>query len=138
VRFKRQSIVSTVRLNGEKAALIFEGTLNKELFVEYLRVCLAPALGVDDVLVLDNSSVHTSKLVLTVLEELKIYVLFLPVYSPDFDPVEFMWVYVKGVLRKLKARTEEALLDAVAVVLDCVSPELVAAWFKHYNYALLI
>ena len=57
VRFKRQSILSTVRLNGEKVAFVFEGTLNKELFAEYLRVCLAPTLGVDDVLVLDNSSV---------------------------------------------------------------------------------
>jgi len=121
-------------LNGEKVALIFEGTLNKELFVEYLRVCLAPTLGVGDVLVLDNSSVHTSKLVLEVLEELKIEVLFLPVYSPDFNPVEFMWAYLKGVLRKLKARTEEALIDAAVTSLDCVTPEFVAGWFKHCNY----
>jgi hypothetical protein len=45
-----------------------------------------------------------------------------------------MWAYVKGVLRKLKARTEAALLDAAVAALDCVSPELVAAWFKHCNY----
>jgi len=138
VRFKRQSILSTVRLSGEKVVFVFEGTLNKELFAEYLRVCLAPALGVDDVLVLDNSSVHTSKLVLGVLEELGISVLFLPVYSPDFNPVEFMWAYVKGVLRKLKARTAEALVDAAVEALDCVTPELVAAWFKHCNYVFPI
>ena len=138
MRFKRQSVLSTVRLSGEKVAFVFEGTLNKELFVEYLRVCLAPTLGVDDVLVLDNSSVHTSKLVLEVLVELGVNVVFLPVYSPDFIPVEFMWAYVKGVLRKLKARTEEALLDAVVVALDCVSPGLVAGWFKHCNYTLPI
>lgn len=46
---------------GEKVAFVFEGTLNKELFVGYLRVCLAPALVSGDVVVLDNSSVHTSK-----------------------------------------------------------------------------
>jgi transposase len=138
VRFKRQSILSTVRLNGEKVAFIFEGTLNKEVFVEYLRVCLAPTLGVDDVLVLDNSSVHTSKLVLEVLVELGINVVFLPVYSPDFNPVELMWAYVRGILRKLKARTEEALVDAVVEALDCVTPELVASWFKHCNYVFPI
>jgi transposase len=136
IRFKRQSIVSTVRLNGEKVAFVFEGTLNKELFSEYLRVCLAPSFGEGDVLVLDNSSVHTSKLVREVLVELGISVLFLPTYSPDFNPVEFMWAYVKGVLRKLKARTEEALVDAAVVALECVTPEFVASWFKHCNYTL--
>jgi transposase len=65
-------------------------------------------------------------------------VLFLPVYSPDFNPIEFMWAYVRGVLRKLKARTEEVLLDAAVQALDCVTPELIAGWFKHCNYTLSI
>jgi transposase len=90
------------------------------------------------VLVLDNSSVHTSKLVLEVLEELGFEAVFLPVYSPDFNPIEFMWTYVKAVLRKLKARTEEALIDAAVVALNCVTPELVATWFKHCNYTPFI
>jgi len=47
-----------------------------------------------------------------------------------------MWAYMKGVLRKLKARSEEALMEATSAALDCVSPELVAAWFKHCNYTL--
>jgi transposase len=70
------------------------------------------------------------------LEELGIKVLFLPVFSADFSPVELLWAYVKSVLRKLKARTEETLLDAAISALDCVTPELVAAWFKHCNYVL--
>ncbi|MCL2293085.1 MAG: hypothetical protein FWC30_08535 [Candidatus Bathyarchaeota archaeon] len=56
--------------------------------------------------------------------------------SPVFNPIEFMWAYMKGVLRKLKARSEEALMEATSAALDCVSPELVAAWFKHCNYTL--
>jgi transposase len=72
VRFKRQSMVSTVCLSGEKVAFVFEGTLNKELFVQYLRIWFAPALGPLDVLVLDNSSVHTSKLVREVLGSLEL------------------------------------------------------------------
>ena len=134
VRFKRQSIVSTCRLSGEKVAFVFEGTLNKELFAEYLRICLVPTLGPLDVLVLDNSSVHTSKLVRDTLEELGIKVAYLPVYSPDFNPVELMWAYMKSILRKLKARTEDALIDAAVQALDCVTPELIASWFKHCNY----
>ncbi|MDR2699595.1 MAG: transposase [Nitrososphaerota archaeon] len=87
-----------------------------------------------DVLVLDNSSVRMSKLVGKVLDELGVKVLFLPVYSPDFNPVEFMWAYMKSVLRKLKARTEDALLDAAVKALDCVTPVRIACWFKHCNY----
>jgi transposase len=70
--------VSTVRLSGEKVAFVFEGTLHKELFAEYLRICLAPTLGPEDVLVLDNSSVHTSNLVKKVLVEFGIKVCFCP------------------------------------------------------------
>jgi transposase len=76
--------LSTVCLSVEKVAFIFEGTLNEELFSEYLRVCLVSTLGVDDVVVLDDSSVHTSKLVEEVLKELGISVVFLPVYSCGF------------------------------------------------------
>jgi len=61
---------------GEKVAFVFEDTLNKELFAQYLRICLVPTLGVDNVLVLDNSSVHTSKLVRDTLAELGISVVF--------------------------------------------------------------
>jgi transposase len=119
---------------GEKIAFVFEGTLNKELFAQYLRICLVSTLGFDDVLVLDNSSVHTSKLVRAVLEGLGIKVAYLPVFSPDFNPVELMWAYMKSILRKLKARTEVALMDATVQALDCVTPELIALWFKHCNY----
>jgi transposase len=59
---------------------------------------------------------------------------FLPVYSPGFNSVEFMWVYVKSVLRKLKARTEDVLIDVAVQALDCVTLELIASWFKHCNY----
>jgi transposase len=72
VRFKRQSILSTVRLSGEKIASVFEETLNKELFAQYLRIWFAPTFGPLDVLVLDNSSVHTSKLVREVLGSLEL------------------------------------------------------------------
>ena len=51
-----------------------------------------------------------------------------------FNPVEFMWAYMKCILRRLKARTEDALIDAAVQALDCVTPELIVSWFKHCNY----
>lgn len=136
VRFERQSILSTIRLSGQQVPLTFEGTLNKEIFAGYVRNQLAPTLDSDDTLVMDNSSVHKSKLVRETLDELGIKVLFLPSYSPDFNPIELMWAYVKAILRKLKARTSETLIPALGYALSCVSQSLIAAWFLHCGFGL--
>ena len=83
---------------------MFEGTSDGGgLFVEYVRTCLVPCLGVDDVVVWGNSVVHTSKLVAQMLKVCGVRVVCLPVCSPDFNPVELLWVYLKDGLRKLKA-----------------------------------
>jgi len=134
VRFERKSILSTMRLNGSMHPLIFDGTLNKDIFAQYIKTCLKPALSPEDVLLLDNSSVHTSNLVLDTLKECGIKYLFLPPYSPDLNPIELLWALMKSVLRKLKARTHDKLEDAINIALDSVKLEFIAHWFKHCGY----
>jgi transposase len=136
VRFERQSILSTMSLSGNGCTIIFDGTLNKELFSEYLRNQLAPMWPKDDILLLDNSSVHKSKLVLNTLEECGIKYLFLPPYSPDLNPIELMWAWLKSFLRKAKARTRQKLDDAVSYALNSLKPDFIANWFKHCGYSL--
>ena len=131
IRFERQSILSTMPLNGKICPLIFDGTLNKELFSEYLRSQLAPMLSPDNVLLLDNSSVHRSKLVSKTLNECGIKHIFLPPYSPNFNPIELLWAFMKMSLRKSKARTRKKLEYAVVCALDSVEPEFIANWFRH-------
>jgi transposase len=135
VRFKRQSILSAIRLNGSMCPIVFEGTLNKELFAEYLKTCLKPALSPDDVVLLDNSSVHKSKLVLKTLAECDIKYLFLPPYSPDFNPTELLWAWLKGRLRKMKARIPEKLQKAINFSLSEVRLDFVGNWFRHCGLA---
>jgi len=137
-RFERKSILSTIRLNGERCPFIFKGTLNKHRFVEYLKTHLKPKLSPEDVLLMDNSSVHTSKVVRDALKECGIKYIFLPPYSPDFNPIELMWAFVKSILRKLKARTHEKLEEAINIALDSVRIESVANWFKHCGYSVNI
>ena len=134
-RFERQSILSAIGMDGVRAPFVFEGTLNKEIFADYLRFQLAPTLKKEDILILDNCSVHTSKLVRETIEELKINAVFLPPYSPDFNPIELMWAYVKDILRKLKARTYDALISAIDTALSCVTSDLIFAWAEHCGYA---
>lgn len=123
-------------MNGEKCPFIFKGTLNKELFSEYLKTQLKPTLAADDILLLDNSSVHTSKLVMDTLRDCKIKYLFLPRYSPDYNPIELLWAYMKSVLRKLKARTHEKLEKGIAFAFDSVPNEYIENWFKHCGYVV--
>ena len=134
VRFERKSILSTMRLNGQMCPVVFEGTLNKHIFSEYIKTCLQPTLSPEDVVLLDNSSVHTSKLVIDTLEACGIKYLFLPQYSPDLNPIELLWAFMKSILRKLKARTHEKLDDALKIALDSVEISFVTNWFKHCGY----
>ena len=118
--------------------LVFSGTLNKELFAAYIKTQLKQGLGEDDILLLDNSSVHRSQLVLDTLRDCKIKYLFLPRYSPDYNPIELLWSFMKSVLRALKARTREKLDEAIRVALDRVSPDYIKHWFAHCGYAVNI
>jgi transposase len=134
VRFERKSVLSTIRTNGEMCPLIFDGTLNKELFAEYLKTQLKPTLKPDDILLLDNSSVNRSKLVLKTLENCKIKYLFLPPYSPDFNPIELLWAHMKSTLKKLKARTLENLENAMKIALNSVKNDFIEKWFARCGY----
>jgi transposase len=134
IRFERQSILSTFRLSGDMCPIVFSGTLNKELFAEYIKIQLKPTLADDDILLLDNSSVHRSKLVVDALNECGIKVLWLPRYSPDYNPIELLWAYMKSILRKLKARTREKLDEAINLALDSVPLDYIRRCFEHCGY----
>jgi transposase len=111
VRFDRLSILSAVRLNGIIAPLTYKGTLNGPLFLAYVTQCLAPALNEGDIVIMDNASPHKVEGVAAAIEKSGAFVLFLPTYSPDLNPVEKLWSKVKVYLRKAKARTLDSLYD---------------------------
>ena len=136
VRFERKSILSTIQLNGTMCPLVFDGTLNKFIFAHYIKSCLKPTLSPENILLLDNSSVHTSKLALDTLKECGINYLFLPPYSPDLNPIELLWALMKSVLRKHKARTHDKLEDAINIAFDSVTIQFIANWFKHCGYVV--
>jgi transposase len=134
-RFERTSIISTVRLSGVNAPITFKGTLNSDFFALYVKYVLAPTLNAGDVVLLDNLSSHKVEGVLDPIYERGAFVWFLPVYSPDFNPVELLWSKVKSVLRKLKARTYEELQKALKSALAAITLGDIKNWFKHDGYA---
>jgi transposase len=84
---------------------------------------------------MDNTSSHKVKGVVDVIEEKGAYVLWLPTYSPDLNPVEQMWSKVKAHLRRVKARTLGALYIALKDALDSISLSDIKAWFVLANYS---
>jgi len=100
-------------------------------FVKYV---LAPTLNAGDVVLLDNLSSHKVEGALDPIYERGAYVWFLPVYSADLNPIEFMWSKVRAVLRQLKARFWEDLQKALKTALAANTLSDISGWFKHYGY----
>ncbi len=70
------------------------------------------------------------------LNDCNIKYLFLPRYSPDYNPIELFWAYMKSLLRKLKARSRDKLCDAIGFVMDSLPVDYIAHWFKHCGYCV--
>jgi transposase len=95
--------------------------LDRFAFHTYIGHFLAPTLKAGEIIVMDNLSVHKSKRVRELIEGARASLLFLPPYSPDFNPIEETTSKLKGILRKTQANTPQALLEATGGALDAVS-----------------
>jgi transposase len=133
-RFESVTILSSLRLDGTTEALMFEGALNGEMFISYMKNCLAPTLKEGDVIIMDNLSSHKVKGLEEVVKERGARIEYLPPYSPDLNPVENMWSKVKTYLRQVKERYKDVLIDAVGAALRTVSTQDAQGWFKHCGY----
>ena len=137
VRFDRLSLLSSMRLDGTLVPLAYKGTLDGSFFLTYITQCLAPTLRVGDIVIMDNASPHKVKGVVEAIEAMGAFVLYLPTYSPDLNPVEYMWSKIKSYLRSVKARTFDALFDALKHALNLVSISDISGGFSMTNYSVL-
>jgi transposase len=136
VRFERTSILSTISFDGSSVPMIFKDTLNAELFSLYISQFLAPTLKCGDIVIMDNLSSHKVKGVLEPIYAAGASVLFLPPYSPDLNPIELSWSKLKAIVRKLKPRTYDELVEALKIALDSFSPDDMHNWFAHDGYEI--
>ena len=133
-RWESLTILSSLRMDGTTEALVFEGALNGEMFIGYMKNCLAPTLKEGDVVIMDNLSSHKVKGLDEIVEERGARIEYLPPYSPDLNPVENMWLKVKAHLRHVKERCKEALFEAVGAALGTITDQDAQGWFKHCGY----
>ena len=114
----------------------FSGGTTVARFKEYLEKDLLPYLSSTSVLVMDNMKSHHAKAVKELLDNAGIHYLYLPPYSPDFNPIEKLWSKVKAILRKRKARTIDTLPDAIQATFHLVSHNSCIGWFRSCGYSL--
>ena len=128
------TMISSVRLDGSTACMVVDGATTKDIFEAYIKQILVPSLKAGDVVVLDNLAAHKSQQVRELIKSVGAELWYLPAYSPDLNPIEKMWSKIKSILRTLKARTEEALIHAIAKALEMVTASDAKGWFESCGY----
>jgi transposase len=131
---KHYTIIAALGLTEITATWVLEEALTREAFEVYVTHVLAPTLQVGDVVLIDNLNVHKSETARQAIEARGARLEFLPPYSPDLNPIEKCWAKIKSVLRQLKARTFDELVEALAVAFESITPEDLRAWFVHCGY----
>jgi len=129
-RGRNLTLLCALTLAGPTAPLVVEGGVNGDVFVAYIRQVLVPVLRPGQVIVLDNLGAHLRPQVRELIESTGALLVYLPPYSPDLNPIEFMFSKLKAALRALAARTQEGVLDALRLALDTVTPSDAQGWFQ--------
>jgi transposase len=134
---KNVTLISSISLKGMGPSMSIEGSADGEAFVLYVEHFLCPKLKHGQIVVMDNLQVHKMRMVRELIEERGCTLVFLPSYSPDFNPIEEAFSKVKTILRKAKARSFEALVEATGGALCAVSERDALGFFTHCGYATL-
>ena len=130
------TILSSMRLDGSTESLVSKGAVDRKMFDAYIKEVLGPTLCLGDIVVMDNLSAHKSQTAYGNIRAREAEVLFLPAYSPNFNPIEKMWSKIKQLLRDIKARTEDELLTATGTALATLTPSDAQGCFKSCGYTI--
>lgn len=131
---KNVTLLASLTATGLGPCLAVEGPTTREVFEVYLERVLAPSLKPGQIVVVDNLSAHKGGRVREILEKVGCELVYLPPYSPDFNPIEQAFSKVKRLLRKAQARTREALIEAMGLALDAVTVGDARGFFGHCGY----
>lgn len=128
--WKTMTILGAMSLSGMVATMTIEEATDADIFLAYIEQVLCPVLKPGDVVVMDNLSSHKVDGVRESIEKAGAELLYLPPYSPDLNPIEKAWAKLKQLLRSAKARSKEALDQAITEALKSISSDDAKAWFR--------
>ncbi len=133
-RGKNTTLLTSINQGGMGPSMAVEGATTSRVFETYVKRLLAPTLRPGQVVVMDNLGAHRPRRIRELIEAKGCELIYLPPYSPDFNPIEEALSKVKHLLRKSGARTKEALIEAMGRALAAVSAGDVRGFFAHCGY----
>lgn len=130
-----QTFIAGLRCFGLTAPWIINHAMNRITFDTYIETQLAPTLSRGDIVILDNLAVHKSRKAAECFKDHGVWMLFLPPYSPDLNPIEMAFSKIKAHLRAAAARTFDALTTALGSICDLFNRTECCNFFKATGYA---
>ena len=132
--WKTTTFLAALRTSGLTAPLVIDGAVNGRLFLAYVQQHLLPTLRRHDIVILDNLSSHKRAGVREAIESVGAQLIYLPPYSPDFNPIEQAFSKFKWLLRTVQARTVAALWDTCGKLLECFTESECRNYIRHCGY----
>jgi len=132
--WKTTTFTAGLRLSGLAAPMLLDGPMNGDTFLAYVEQVLVPELEPDDIVIMDNLPAHKVKGVRQAIEAVGAKLLYLPPYSPDFNPIEMAFSKLKAILRKAAARSIDELWQVIAEALDKFSVHDCRNYFAAAGY----
>lgn len=132
--WKTTTCVAALTTRGMIAPWVLDGPINRAAFEVYVEKVLVPELPIGAIVVMDNLSSHTGPRVGEMIEAAGATLLYLPPYSPDFNPIENAFAKLKAQLRKAAERTVDGLWRAIGRILDTFTPAECRNYFVAAGY----
>ncbi len=129
-----QTFVAGLKCDGLIAPWVIDAPMNRAIFEAYVETQLAPALKPGDVVILDNLSSHKSDKAEKIIRDKGAWLLFLPPYSPDLNPIEMAFAKLKSRLRATAARTIDDLWKAIGSICSLFTPDECSNYFAAAGY----
>jgi len=135
-KWENLTMLGAISLDGFRGFMTINSGTSIDVFEAFVKQQLAPNLKPGDIVVMDNLSAHKNSVVVEAIKRAGAVVLFLPPYSPEFNPIERCWAKLKAVIRRLPTTTRDAFDAAVSTAMDKISIDNIREWTAHAGYTL--
>ena len=137
-RGKNTTLLSSMTMEGMGPSLTVEGTTTAAVFEAYVERVLSPMLRPGQIVVMDNLTAHKGERIKELIEERGCELIYLPPYSPDFNPIEEAFAKIKVVLREAEARSRQALIETIGRAISAISARDARGFFEHCGYRAMV
>lgn len=135
-QWTNMTILGAIALDGHRGMMSIDAATSGDVFLAYVTQVLIPNLKRDDIVVMDNLAAHKRADIRLAIESCGAKVLFLPPYSPEYNPIERMWSKLKTLLRRCQTSTKAAFDVALTNALELITVNDIAAWTTYAGYTI--